>query len=59
MRCHAQTDGQSDLIGIPYKWNMPKTGPTLHVSTSTAVNFGAQLPIHETGTLGGKTMNCR
>ena len=33
---------------------MPKMGPTLHVSNSTVVNFSAQLPIEETGTLGSK-----
>jgi len=38
---------------------MPKIGPTLHVSSSTAVNFGAQLPIQETGTVDSKTINCR
>jgi len=38
---------------------MPKIGPTLHVSSSTVVNFGAQLPIQEAGSLGSKTINCR
>jgi len=36
---------------------MPKIGPTLHVSRSTVVSFGVQLPIQKTGTLGSKTVN--
>jgi len=52
-------DRQSGLIGIPHKSNMPKIGPTLHVSSSTVVNFDAHLPIQETGTLGSKTMDCK